>query len=107
AELYGHQGVEADIEIIQLALASAHAAGLIQARIDLGHAGIVRALLDADPAAAAQSDVVCELLRAKDGPGLEPLLAGFSSQTRDALKTLLGLYGDVSVLARARAELPQ
>src|SRR5690606_9111414 len=31
AELYGHAGVEADIEIIQLALASASAAGLFDA----------------------------------------------------------------------------
>ncbi len=106
AELYGHQGVEADIEIIQLALASAHAAGLYDARIDLGHAGIVRTLLEADPAATQLADKICGFLRAKDGPGLAPLLAGLQPQTSVALQKLLSLYGDVSVLARARAELP-
>lgn len=107
AELYGYAGVEADIEIIQLALASASAAGLFDARIDLGHAGVVQALLADDPAAASQADAVCGFLRVKDGPGLASLLGGFRPDTVRALKTLLTLYGDVSVLARARAELPQ
>lgn len=107
AELYGYAGVEADIEIIQLALASANAAGLFDARIDLGHAGVVQALLADDPAAVSQADAVCGFLRVKDGPGLASLLGEFRPDTARALKTLLTLYGDASVLARARAELPQ
>lgn len=106
AELYGHRGVEADVEIIQLALSSAYAAGLHQARIDLGHAGIVRSLLDVDTLALSRAEPICEALRTKDGPGLKPLLDGLPAELADALHKLVYLYGDASVLARARAELP-
>ncbi len=106
AELYGYAGVQADIEVIQLALASVQAAGLHDARVDLGHAGIVRALLEADPAAAPLADTVWDFLRVKDAPGLEPLLGGFAPQTATALRQLLTLYGDVGVLQQARAVLP-
>src|SRR5690606_26119880 len=78
AELYGYAGLEADIEIIQLAMASTEIAGLRMARIDLGHAGIAQALLAADPAAAAVGETVCDLLRGKDAPGLAPLLDTFA-----------------------------
>lgn len=106
AELYGHQGVEADMEIIRLALATTQVVALRGVRLDLGHAGIARALLETDPAAAGQAANVCELLRTKDVPGLEPLLAGFAPETASALRRLLTLYGDASVLRQARAELP-
>lgn len=106
AELYGHAGVEADIEILELAMATVQAAGIHDARLDLGHAGILRAILQADPAAAGQVHTIAELLGAKDRAGLEARSAGFEPQTRDALWRLLDLYGGVEVLARARQELP-
>ena len=43
AELYGHGGIEADLEIQDLLLATFAAAGVADVRIDLGHAEIVRA----------------------------------------------------------------
>src|SRR5690606_33637433 len=95
AELYGHAGVEADIEIIQLALASANAAGLFDARIDLGHAGVARALLADDPSAAPRTGAVCDALRTKHGPAPASLLGDFRQDTAHALKKLLTLYGDV------------
>ena len=46
AEIYGHAGLEADLEVLELALASLRTAGLRPGDVDLGHTGIVRALLD-------------------------------------------------------------
>src|SRR5690606_10362185 len=52
AEIYGHAGVEADIEIIQLALESIEHAGVTGAVLDLNHPGVFHAIVQADPALA-------------------------------------------------------
>src|SRR5690606_18983199 len=69
AEIFGHAGVQADIESIRLALESVRRAGVRQPRLDLNHPGIGRALVDADPALAEAADAVFALLSAKDVPG--------------------------------------
>ena len=51
AEIFGHKGFEADLEIIRLALESARLAGVQALRLDLCHAGLVRSLIEADAAA--------------------------------------------------------
>lgn len=107
AELYGYAGIEADVEVIQLALSSTRIAGLQNARIDLGHAGITQALIAADPAAVALNDTLCDLLRAKDAPGLAPVLNQLQPDTARSLSELLQLYGGVEVLERARRVLPE
>lgn len=107
AEIYGHPGAEADIEVMQLALATVACAGLTGVRLDLAHPGLVRALLELDPAAASLSDDVFELLRTKDVPALRQLAEGFAPEVRAALCALPSLYGDTRVLSEARALLPQ
>ncbi|OZI59844.1 ATP phosphoribosyltransferase regulatory subunit [Bordetella genomosp. 11] len=109
AEIYGHAGVEADIEILRLVLDTVTIAGVHQPRLDLCHPGVVRAIIDADPAAKAHGEQIHALLRDKDVPGLLDLGRspdGPSAQTTQTLRTLAGLYGDIGTLARARAELP-
>ena len=106
AELYGHAGLEADIEIQALALASLKLAGLTDVTLDLSHAGILRAIIDGDAAATRQSAELIALLRAKDLPGLKALVAGFSAGVRDAVVALASLHGGIEVLARARETLP-
>ena len=106
AELYGHAGPEADIEVVQLALESVRRAGVANYRIDLSHLGVVRALLDTDPAAAARADEIFSLLRDKDVPGLASLASEIAPATAQALQVLPALYGDLDVLQRARELLP-
>ncbi|MCK9510396.1 MAG: ATP phosphoribosyltransferase regulatory subunit [Pigmentiphaga sp.] len=106
AELYGYAGIEADIEIIRLALASVDAVGVRGARLDLGHAGIAQAILAADPAAAPHQEAFTGWLAGKDFAALEERLGGLMPETADALRRLPHLYGGAGVLARARAELP-
>lgn len=106
AELYGHAGLEADIEIQSLALQSLQLAGLTDVTLDLSHAGILHAIIEDDPAATGHLTELIALLRAKDLAGLRQLAAGFSSTVREAVLVLTSLNGDAGVLAEARAKLP-
>jgi len=109
AELYGHAGVEADSEIIQLALASIACAGVHDARLDLSHPGVFFALVQADPALAVLDGELRQILASKDKPGLQRLVRGASLATAsaNALLALMDLYGEAEVVARAQTVLPQ
>ena len=106
AEIYGHQGLEADIEIQSLALASLQLAGLHDVTLDLSHAGVLHALIADDAAALKAQDALISLLRTKDVPGLKALAMSFTASVRDAVLALALLHGDVSVLKRAKEQLP-
>jgi ATP phosphoribosyltransferase regulatory subunit len=106
AEIYGHAGLEADAEIQELALASLALAGFGQPRLDLSHAGVLRAILAEDSAAKRDEQLLHDLLKSKDMPGLDEATAHYASATRAALMALPNLYGDVDVLGRAREVLP-
>jgi ATP phosphoribosyltransferase regulatory subunit len=106
AEIYGHAGLEADAEIQELALASLALAGFPDVRLDLSHAGVLRAIVADDAAACKDEAALYALLRAKDSPGLEALTVSYATATRAALLALPNLYGDVDVLGRARDLLP-
>ncbi|MCG2583146.1 ATP phosphoribosyltransferase regulatory subunit [Massilia sp. TS11] len=105
-EIYGHAGLEADAEIQELALASLALAGFDQARLDLCHVGVLRAILAEDAVARKDEAAIIGHLRAKDIPSLRELTAAYAPATRAALLALPNLYGDVDVLQRARSELP-
>jgi ATP phosphoribosyltransferase regulatory subunit len=106
AEIYGHAGLEADAEIQELALASLAMAGFAEVRLDLSHVGVLRAIIEDDPAARKDESALYAFLRAKDSPGLDELTKHYTPATRAALLALPHLYGDVDVLARARDVLP-
>ena len=106
AEIYGHAGLEADLEIQQLMLDALRLSGLAKVRLDLCHAGVLAALTGKDPAAAALGETLYEALAGKDVPRLAELTADLEPVTRDALRVLPTLYGDATVLADARARLP-
>lgn len=109
AEIYGHAGFEADIEVLQLALESTRLAGVREPRLDLCHPGLVRAILDADAGAAAHAETIYAILRDKDVPALVELsgrVEGVRAETWQALRKLPELYGGADVLVRARQELP-
>ncbi|OZI57573.1 ATP phosphoribosyltransferase regulatory subunit [Bordetella genomosp. 4] len=109
AEIYGHAGFEADLEIISLVLDTVATAGVRQPRLDLCHPGVVRALLEADSAAAASAQDIILLLREKDIPGLADLarqVSGIRADTIAALQRLAGLYGGPEIIEQARRDLP-
>lgn len=106
AELYGHPGLEADLEVIELLLQSLQLAGVSRVRIDLGHVDVVRTLLAELP--QLSEDEVFPLIQSKDLPGLAEVLASVpDSPIRRALMALPGLLGPLDeVLGRAAACLP-
>ncbi len=106
AEIYGHSGLEADAEIQELALASLALSGFAEVRLDLSHVGVLRALITSDAQATHDGAQIYHLMRAKDISGLRELTSGYAGDLRTALLAFPSLYGDASVLQRARALLP-
>ncbi|MGO4396491.1 ATP phosphoribosyltransferase regulatory subunit [Variovorax sp. M-6] len=111
AEIYGHAGLEADTEILRLALDCLRAAGVTgrpQAPVivDLADARIVRSLFAGVTADAAMIARVHAALAAKDASTLRELTAGFPAPSRDSLLALVQLYGDAAVLDEAARVLP-
>jgi ATP phosphoribosyltransferase regulatory subunit len=106
AELYGHAGLESDIEIQTLMLRALQAAGLKGIHLDLGHVSVFRALVTRASVAPEREAELFRVLQAKDVPALRELSAGLDAKTREALLLLPQLYGGPEVLATARQRLP-
>ena len=107
AELYGLGGVAADVEVLELAVASLHLAGLRSVRLDLGHTGVVRGILQLSPLPTSLVDDLLASLNAKDVPALQQQSIALSSEVRAALLGLTRLNGGREVLHDARRKLPQ
>lgn len=104
AEVYGHAGIEADIEIIDLLLQSLALAELGPVRLDINHLGLASLLLaELD---GIDEEAVLQLLQARDLPGLRELLAPWSQPAAAALLALPECFGPAeSAMARARTLL--
>lgn len=101
AEIYGHAGLEADLEALQLARECLRSAGVQRSTVDLADMRVVRKLLAAVPLSAQQQSRIHAALAAKDGAELAALVRDFPAPARSALPALLQLYGDEAVLAEA------
>ncbi|HSM98992.1 MAG TPA: ATP phosphoribosyltransferase regulatory subunit [Gallionella sp.] len=108
AELYGHGGLESDLEIQQLMLQSLALLGIADVHLDLGHVGVFRALVSH---ARLDRELESELfvaLQSKDSAALQTLVRPLDAELCNALLALPTLYGDCAeVLARALIELPE
>jgi ATP phosphoribosyltransferase regulatory subunit len=107
AELYGHSGLESDLEVQRLMLQSLTLLGIQGVHLDLGHVAVFRALVKG---AAIEGDLEAALfsaLQSKDVPSLKGLVAGLNRDVQAALLALPELYGGVEVLQRARQVLPR
>lgn len=107
AEVFGYGGLEADLEIQELALDVLADAGAAGRTIDLGDARLLRAVLgEARVDMATLQDMVKALSR-KDAASLEDSTRALPAATREGVLALLNLYGDREVLSHARAVLPK
>ncbi len=110
AELYGHVGLESDIEIQQLMLQCLSLAGINKLHLDLGHVAVFRGLICNDSVSAELESELFSALQTKDVASLKALCDEssqyLSEQTRQALIMLPELYGDRTVLTNARKILP-
>jgi len=101
AEIYGHAGLEADLEVIELALTSLDAVALRNVSLDLSDARIVPALLAGVSLGTDVRDALHQALASKDLTGLKELAKGLPVDIQNALIELVQMYGDVSVLSLA------
>ncbi|MDR2451755.1 MAG: ATP phosphoribosyltransferase regulatory subunit [Candidatus Accumulibacter sp.] len=106
AEIYGYAGIEADVGIIRLMDRALGLAGTPVSRIDLGHAGVFRALAGAAKLDEETERKILQLLLSKDVPGLRDACAGIGMPHRSALLTLPELYGGIESLEAASSRLP-
>ncbi len=106
AEVYGHAGIESDLEVQRLMLDALRLAGIRHLQLDIGHVAVFRTLVDK---AGVDADLTAELFRAvqaKDVPTLARLVRKLDRKVGAALQALPELAGGIEVLARARRVLP-
>ncbi len=101
AEIYGHGGLEADLEILRLALDCLGAAQVADLSVDLAEASIVATLLQDLDLGRARPAEVHAALAAKDTSELRQITRDFPAAVRAVLLELPQLYGDVTVLDEA------
>ena len=107
AEMYGEAGVAADVEMLGLLCEALRLAGVREARIDIGHVAVFRAIAQAAKVGAEREAELFEALQRKDTPAIKSLSKSLNGRTRDALLLLPNLYGDVKILDEAEARLPK
>ncbi|MBP6776942.1 MAG: ATP phosphoribosyltransferase regulatory subunit [Piscinibacter sp.] len=107
AEIYGHGGLEADLEVQELALDALDRAGVQGVTVDLGDARILRGVLAGSGADASTTAALHEALAAKDAGAVGQLASGLAVEARESLLAMMRLYGGADVLAAARAALPE
>ena len=110
AELYGHDGLESDLEIQQLMLQSLSIAGITKTHLDLGHVAVFRGLVKgAGISNELETQLFCAL-QSKDVSGLRDLCDKLDKivdkKVHRALMLLPELYGDKKILEDARKLLP-
>ena len=107
AELFGHAGIESDIEVFSLMVETLKQAGVDDLYLDLGHVGIYRGLVDQAGLDAEQEAILFDALQRKAKPEITDLLNDWSLPKAIAqmLTKLTELNGDDSVLTEARSVL--
>jgi len=106
AEIYGHPGIESDLEIQQLLAKSLAACGRRDAHIDIGHVAVFRALCTHGGITGDREWALQAALEAKDTAELALLTEPLDARSRAALRLLPELYGEPTVLDQAQALLP-
>ena len=106
AEIYGHAGLEADLEAMLLALDCLKATQVGPLTVDLADARIVRSLLAGVPVDGQVLGQVHAALASKDASALASLTRNFPSHSREGLAALVSLYGDAKVLDEAEKCMP-
>jgi ATP phosphoribosyltransferase regulatory subunit len=106
AEIYGHSQLEADLEVLDLALDCLERSRVGPATLDLADARIVDAVLDDAQLGPERREAVALALAAKDRCALRDAFDASDAAPGRALAALVDLYGGADVLQRARDVLP-
>jgi len=104
AELYGHAGVESDLEILELMLETLSLTGMQEVHIDLGHVGIFRSLARQAGLQDADEQLLFDALQRKAIPEIGTLLEtlGLDDSMVKWFTALADLNGGTETLQRAQ-----
>jgi ATP phosphoribosyltransferase regulatory subunit len=106
AELFGHAGVESDVEIQRLMIQALKSIGINHLHVDFSHVGVFESLIEAADINQSLENELHAALLSKDKTLVASLANGLNAAIKQALIDLTDLNGDVSVLETARATLP-
>ena len=94
-EIFGHAGLEADLEIMDLMVRAIALADERPLRLDLCPVGVVAALLDRYRLAADRQERVHDLMLAKNRPELQASLGQENAKLAETLCAVTLLYSDL------------
>lgn len=107
AELYGHAGIESDVEVINLMLETLSLSAVNAPFIDLGHVGIYRELVKQAGLNEEQEATLFDSLQRKANTEITAYLKEWKLDKKiaSAIAALTNLNGDAAVLAKAKSVL--
>jgi len=105
AELYGHAGVESDVEILCLMLETFKQSGVENVFVDIGHVGIFRGLAAQAHLDEQQEASLFEMLQRKAIPEIQQFLdqQNITDDVKAMLSSLAELHGGDECLQKASA----
>lgn len=106
AELYGHSGIESDIEIQCLLIKALQTIGIEHIHIDFSHVNVFSSLIETSHISPQLEQELYVALQSKDQSSVATLTKGLEQSTREALLHLTELNGDQSILLKALQVLP-
>lgn len=106
-ELFGHAGVESDIEVQKLLVQGLQSVGISGLQIDFSHVGIFRSLVQHASIGREREQELLAALQSKDKAGIAERMQGLSDEVKAALLALADLNGGIEVLDAAQKKLPQ
>ena len=107
AELFGHAGIESDIEIQRLMIKALQLLGLEELHIDFSHVAIFEGLVKAGNINADLEQALYVALQSKDKAAVAELAAELDAPVQQALISLTDLNGGVDILEKAESVLPK
>lgn len=107
AEIYGHAGWEADLEIQALLIQVLKLAQVGRVTLDMGHAGVLSGILGSFKPEAEDLDALYAHLQAKDRVALQTQIVSWPTEVQQGLLTLLDLSGaPANVMALVKKAFP-
>jgi ATP phosphoribosyltransferase regulatory subunit len=108
AEIYGHAGWEADLEIQALLNDVLNLSQVGEITLDMSHAGLLTAILGDFEPKSESLDALYSALQTKDLPGLNLVLQDWPAEVKSAVLALANLSGSPEkVVVAARQNLPK
>ena len=107
AELFGHAGIEGDIEIQRLMIKALQLVGLSELHIDFSHVAIFESLIQSANIQADLEQALYAALQSKDKASVAQLAMHLEQPMKQALMALTDLNGDAKVLDHAESVLPK